>query len=80
MCRSFGFLGALAMTNMNAMTARGPMASITIRNLDDAVKRKLSLRAAHQNRSMEDEARNAKRRPAAKARAVAMWLILRDVR
>ena len=34
------------------------MASITIRNLDDALKRKLRLRAAHWNRSMEDEARD----------------------
>ena len=34
------------------------MASITIRNLDEAVKRKLRLRAAHRNRSMEDEARD----------------------
>ena len=34
------------------------MASITIRNLDEAVKRKLRLRAAHHNRSMEDEARD----------------------
>jgi plasmid stability protein len=33
------------------------MASITIRNLDEAVKRKLRLRAAQRNRSMEDEAR-----------------------
>jgi len=33
------------------------MASITIRNLDDALKCKLGLRAAHRNRSMEDEAR-----------------------
>ena len=34
------------------------MASITIRNLDEAVKRKLRLRAAQRNRSMEDEARD----------------------
>ena len=34
------------------------MASITIRNLDDTLKRKLRLRAAQRNRSMEDEARN----------------------
>jgi plasmid stability protein len=34
------------------------MASITIRNLDDTLKRKLRLRAAHRNRSMEDEARD----------------------
>lgn len=34
------------------------MASITIRNLDDALKRKLRLRAAHRNTSMEDEARD----------------------
>ena len=34
------------------------MASITIRNLDETVKRKLRLRAAQHNRSMEDEARD----------------------
>jgi plasmid stability protein len=34
------------------------MANITIRNLDDAVKRKLRLRAAQHGRSMEEEARN----------------------
>jgi antitoxin FitA len=34
------------------------VASITIRNLDDALKHKLRLRAAHRNRSMEDEARD----------------------
>jgi plasmid stability protein len=34
------------------------VASITIRNLDETVKRKLRLRAAHRNRSMEDEARD----------------------
>lgn len=33
------------------------IASITIRNLDDSLKRKLRLRAADRNRSMEDEAR-----------------------
>jgi antitoxin FitA len=40
------------------MIAGNSMASITIRNLDDALKRKLRLRAAHRNRSMEDEARD----------------------
>jgi plasmid stability protein len=34
------------------------MASITIRNLDESVKRRLRLRAAQRNRSMEDEARD----------------------
>ncbi len=34
------------------------MASITIRNLDEALKRKLRMRAAHRNHSMEDEARD----------------------
>jgi antitoxin FitA len=34
------------------------MASITIRSLDEALKRKLRLRAAQRNRSMEDEARD----------------------
>ena len=33
------------------------MASITIRNLDDEVKRRLRLRAAEHGRSMEEEAR-----------------------
>ena len=33
------------------------MASITIRNLDDAVKRRLRIRAAENGRSMEEEAR-----------------------
>jgi antitoxin FitA len=34
------------------------MSSITIRNLDDGVKRQLRLRAAEHNRSMEEEARD----------------------
>jgi antitoxin FitA len=34
------------------------MASITIRNLDEALKRKLRVRAAHRNRSMEDKVRD----------------------
>jgi plasmid stability protein len=34
------------------------VASITIRNLDETLKRKLRLRAAQRNRSMEDEARD----------------------
>jgi plasmid stability protein len=33
------------------------MASITIRNLDDALKRRLRIRAAEHGRSMEEEAR-----------------------
>ena len=34
-----------------------PMASLTIRNLDERTKSRLRIRAAHQGRSMEDEAR-----------------------
>ena len=34
------------------------MTSITIRNLDDALKRRLRLRAAEHNRSIEEEARD----------------------
>jgi plasmid stability protein len=34
------------------------MASITIRNLDEETKARLRIRAAHRQRSMEDEARN----------------------
>jgi plasmid stability protein len=51
-----GLSGALATTN--AMIAGGSVASITIRNLDDALEHKLRLRAADRNRSMEDEARD----------------------
>jgi antitoxin FitA len=34
------------------------MGGITIRNLDDRVKRRLRIRAAERNRSMEEEARD----------------------
>lgn len=34
------------------------MATMTIRNLDDTVKRRLRMRAARHGRSMEDEARD----------------------
>src|SRR3984893_10934024 len=40
------------------------MASLTIRKLDDALKKRLRLRAAHNGRSMEDEARTILRRAA----------------
>jgi plasmid stability protein len=40
------------------IASRVSMASITIRNLDEALKRKLRLRAAQRDRSMEDEARD----------------------
>jgi hypothetical protein len=39
------------------------MASITIRNLDETLKRKLRVRAAHRNHSMEDEVRTFCARP-----------------
>lgn len=38
------------------------MASITIRNLDDSLKRRLRIRAAEHGRSMEEEAREILRR------------------
>ncbi|HLY47302.1 MAG TPA: plasmid stabilization protein [Stellaceae bacterium] len=38
------------------------MTSITIRNLDDTLKRKLRIRAAERNRSMEEEVRDILRR------------------
>lgn len=38
------------------------MASITIRNLDEALKRRLRIRAAEHGRSMEEEAREILRR------------------
>jgi plasmid stability protein len=47
------------------------MASITIRNLDDAVKQRLRLRAAEHGRSMEEEARDILRRAVGRAPAAA---------
>ncbi|MFO1128366.1 MAG: plasmid stabilization protein [Rhodospirillales bacterium] len=38
------------------------MASITIRNLDEALKRRLRIRAAEHGRSMEEEARDILRK------------------
>jgi plasmid stability protein len=43
------------------------MASITIRNLDERTKRRLRIRAAHRNRSMEEEARSILRDALAEA-------------
>ena len=45
------------------------MASITIRNLDDALKRRLRIRAAEHGRSMEEEAREIIRQAVGKAEA-----------
>lgn len=42
---------------LREVTDQLTMASITIRNLDEALTRKLRLRAAQRSRSMEDEAR-----------------------
>ncbi|MCL4819611.1 MAG: plasmid stabilization protein [Vicinamibacteria bacterium] len=55
------------------------MASITIRNLDEKTKSRLRVRAAHHDRSMEEEARNILRQalaegepaPASLAEAIA---------
>ena len=38
-------------------TGAAPLASITIRNLDEHTKNRLRVRAAHHRRSMEEEAR-----------------------
>ena len=43
------------------------MASITIRNLDDGLKRRLRVRAAENGRSMEAEARDILRRTVGEA-------------
>ena len=43
------------------------MASITIRNLDDGLKRRLLVRAAQNGRSMEEEARDILRRTVGEA-------------
>jgi len=50
----------IAVKSMITMQAQleGAMASITIRNLDDSIKRRLRIRAAEHGRSMEEEARD----------------------
>ena len=47
------------------------MASITIRNLDDGIKRQLKLRAADHGRSMEEEVRHILRQAVGQAAAPA---------
>jgi plasmid stability protein len=48
-----------AINDYNDRTRKGAtMASITIRNLDEALKRSLRIRAAEHGRSMEEEARD----------------------
>ena len=51
------------------MRLGGAMASITIRNLDDDVKRRLRVRAAEHGRSMEAEAREIIRQAVGQPRA-----------
>jgi antitoxin FitA len=47
------------MANMLSLTDRVcPVAVMTIRNIDDAIKTRLRVRAAMHGRSMEDEARD----------------------
>src|ERR1700674_2557849 len=46
------------MALISLITRSSPMASITIRNLEDGLKSKLRVRAARHGRSMEDEARH----------------------
>lgn len=57
------------------------MASITIRNLDERTKARLRVRAAHNNRSMEEEARHLLRAaltaPAGRTRSLAEAVRLR---
>src|SRR5436190_20920232 len=48
----------LNVMRMIAKKIRGEMGSITIRNLDEPLKRKLRIRAARRNHSLEDEARD----------------------
>jgi phosphopantothenoylcysteine decarboxylase/phosphopantothenate--cysteine ligase len=55
---------ALIAVQSPAIVAASTMASITIRQLDDDLKRRLRLRAARHGRSMEDEARTILRRAA----------------
>jgi plasmid stability protein len=53
------------------------LATLTIRDLDDALKLKLRLRAARQNRSMEEEARQILRAALADSNAPSASLVER---
>ena len=52
-----GLQKLLSMINMQSMINGGPMASITIRDIDERLKSRLRLQAAHHGHSMEEEAR-----------------------
>jgi len=49
------------------------MASITVRNIDDSLKARLRVRAAHHGRSMEEETRQILRHPLASNRTGRIW-------
>ena len=63
---------------MHAVLSLAPMASLTIRNLDERVKAQLRIQAARHGRSMEEEARNILKRaieaaaPASEAQPVGL--------
>ncbi|HTV95835.1 MAG TPA: hypothetical protein VME42_07515 [Steroidobacteraceae bacterium] len=46
------------MITLQSLRAPGTMASITIRNLDESLKNRPRIRAAHHRRSMEEEVRH----------------------
>lgn len=65
------------MINMTSMIGKKGlgMASITIRNLDENLKARLRVRAAHHGRSMEDEARDILRTALASERHTSRNLV-----
>jgi plasmid stability protein len=56
-----------------------PMASLTIRNIDDALKEKLRVCAARHGHSMEEEARIILRRAVGGMTGPALWSLSRDL-
>jgi len=67
----------LAMNNMTSMISKRGLglASITIRYLDENLKARLRVRAAHHGRSMEDEARDILRTTLASERRTSRNLV-----
>jgi antitoxin FitA len=57
------------MLNMQSLIYGGSMASITIRDLDERLKARLRVQAAHHGRSMEEEARDILRTALAAGRS-----------
>ncbi len=78
--RPIEFVAVIAINDYTDAQPEMPVATLTIRDLDDELKRSLRMRAASLNRSMEEEARQILRaalQPQAPAAAQALSMRIR---